>query len=352
MYSFRCPRCDQLVFFNNTACLNCGLSLGFASDQLTVIAVREGAAVRRCANFDVARCNWLIDPDRPEALCVSCRLTRTRPADTDTDAMSAFTDTEAAKRRVVFELLDLDLPLDSWQDQPMGLGYDLLSSANENVIIGHEDGIITIDLAESDDPHREQIRQEMGEPYRTMLGHLRHETGHYYWPILVEQTDRLDSFRALFGDERADYGQAMTRHYEQGPTPGWEDDYVSAYATMHPWEDWAESFAHYLHIRDTLQTAASYGMRIEVPGNNDLSTTPSLKIDNEPFTSVLADWLPLTYALNAVNRSMGRDDLYPFILSAPVVEKLTWVHAAVIATVGPPTASTTNSASPATSSGS
>jgi hypothetical protein len=331
VYSYRCLRCDQLVFFENTECLHCGLQLGFSADQLTLVAVEHDAGARRCANQTRAGCNWLVNGSPIDGLCLSCRLTRTRPNDSDATAMMAFAETEAAKRRLVFELLDLGLPLDSWEDQTDGLGYDLLSSATENVIIGHENGIVTIDLAESDDPHREQVRQEMGEPYRTMLGHLRHETGHYYWPVLVERAARLDEFRALFGDERADYGEAMSQHYARGPAPGWENDHVSAYATMHPWEDWAESFAHYLHIRDTLQTAAAYGIRIDAP-EDALSTNPSVDTDHEPFQMILADWLPLTYALNAVNRSMGRDDLYPFVLSPTVVEKLAWVHRVTIAT--------------------
>jgi hypothetical protein len=343
MYSYRCPRCDQLVFFENSECLNCGLELRFSADRLAVVGVRDGDDVQRCANQDIAGCNWLLDAPAEDGLCVSCRLTRTRPDDSDTGGLAAFAETEAAKRRVVFEILHLGLPLRSWEDQPGGLGYDLLSSADESVIIGHEDGIITIDLAESDDPHREQIRQQMGEPYRTMLGHLRHETGHYYWPVLVEQTGRVEDYRALFGDERADYGEAMTHHYDNGPTPGWEDDHVSAYATMHPWEDWAETFAHYLHIRDTLQTAAAYGMRVDIPGEKILSTNPSIDVnDEQPFAAILADWLPLTYALNAVNRSMGRDDLYPFVLSPAVIEKLTWVHHAVTASAQPRTSVTTS----------
>jgi len=321
--SFRCPRCDQLVFFENTTCLRCGLGLGFDTEQLTLVTF-DNTTGRRCANQAVAVCNWLVprtDPD-PDALCLSCRLTRTRPSDSDETALAAFADAESAKRRVVFQLLDLGLPVVCWADTPGGLGYDLLSSNGVPVVTGHEDGIVTIDLAESDDPHREQVRQEMGEPYRTMLGHLRHETGHYYWTVLVEQTERLAGFRALFGDERADYGAAMNRHYTQGAPVGWRSEHVSAYAAMHPWEDWAETFAHYLHIRDTLQTAAAFGMRIDAVDR----ALSAVHLDREPFDSILDDWLPLTYALNAVNRSMGRDDLYPFVLSLAAVRKLTWVH--------------------------
>jgi hypothetical protein len=325
------------VFFENTECLRCGQALGFGPDQLTMVSFVEGGGPRHCANQALAACNWLVDTASggPSQLCRSCQLTRTRPADGDLAALSAFADAESAKRRVVFQLLDLHLPLTSWADRPGGLGYDLLSSNGTRVVTGHLDGIVTIDLAESDDPHREQIRQEMGEPYRTMLGHLRHETGHYYWSVLVEQVGRLDEFRALFGDEQADYGAALTRHYNEGPPAGWADRHVSAYATMHPWEDWAETFAHYLHIRDTLQTAAAFGMRIDVP-DIPLSASPAVQVDHEPFESILADWLPLTYALNAVNRSMGRDDLYPFVLSPSVVEKLTWVHQTVAEPVPQP----------------
>ena len=325
------------MFFENTECLRCGQALGFGPDQLTMVSFVEGGGPRHCANQALAACNWLVDTASggPSQLCRSCQLTRTRPADGDLAALSAFADAESAKRRVVFQLLNLHLPLTSWADRPGGLGYDLLSSNGTRVVTGHLDGIVTIDLAESDDPHREQIRQEMGEPYRTMLGHLRHETGHYYWSVLVEQVGRLDEFRALFGDEQADYGAALTRHYNEGPPAGWADRHVSAYATMHPWEDWAETFAHYLHIRDTLQTAAAFGMRIDVP-DIPLSAEPAVQVDHEPFESILADWLPLTYALNAVNRSMGRDDLYPFVLSPSVVEKLTWVHQTVAEPVPQP----------------
>jgi hypothetical protein len=211
-------------------------------------------------------------------------------------------------------------------------------------VIGHADGVITIDLAESDDAYRERMRVQLGEPYRTMLGHLRHEVGHYYWQILVsENADVLEPFRRLFGDERADYQQALERHYDQGPTSGWAQEHVSVYAAAHPWEDWAETWAHYLHIRDTLQTAASHGVVVtgplfqtKPPGvPAGLQPDPSLRAApttdaQENFDEILGDWLPVTYAQNAINRSMGRDDLYPFVLSPKVVEKLRFVHDRVL----------------------
>ena len=209
----------------------------------------------------------------------------------------------------------------------------LHSSQQQAVTTGHADGLITIDLAESDDARREQRRSELDEPYRTMLGHLRHELGHYFQPLIVIGEDEWDACRELFGDERQDYGAALERHYEQGTPDDWPQRFVSAYATMHPWEDWAETFAHYLHIRDTLQTAAEYG--VTVRGPRAVTTDRSLKASPQPeagersFDEVLDNWLPLTYALNAVNRSMGLDDLYPFTLAEPVIEKLRFVHGRV-----------------------
>jgi hypothetical protein len=222
---------------------------------------------------------------------------------------------------LIFQLLDLPLPIGD------DLAFDLLSSRYGPVVTGHDNGVITIDLAESDDARREQRRAELGEPYRELLGHFRHEIGHYYWPKLVEQAGGLDRCRELFGDERLDYDEALQRHYEQGPPPDWAQRHVSAYATMHPWEDWAETFAHYLHIRDTLQTAASYNMMITAPAADaSLTSAPEDDVDDEAFDAIIDEWLPLTYALNAVNRSMGKADLYPFTLAPRVIEKLTFVH--------------------------
>ena len=189
---------------------------------------------------------------------------------------------------------------------------------------GHADGVITLDLAESDDAHRERLREQMGEPYRTLLGHLRHEIGHFYFPLLDAPRGGAARARGLFGDEREDYQAALDRHYADGPPQGWAQEHVSAYATMHPSEDWAETFAHVLHIRDTLQTAAAYGIRVDGPvGRPDLDAEPAT-----PAPAAARDarrWLGLTYAFNAVNRSMGFDDLYPFVLSPVVIDKLAFV---------------------------
>ena len=309
MRSFTCPTCGRLVFFENSECLHCGTALAYDPRTRDL----EGLGDRpRCANATIAACNWLAPA--PGWLCASCARTRTRPADQDAQGLAALATAEAAKRRLLFELDELGLrPGDD-------LRFDLLSSAVHPVTTGHADGLITLDLAESGDAHREAMRQQMGEPYRTVLGHLRHEVGHYFWPRLAPDEPARERARALFGDEREDYTTALDHHYEQGPPPDWAERHVSAYATMHPSEDWAETFAHYLHIRDTLQTARAYGVtaKVTLPGPR---TPPPGTMEE-----LIAEWLPLSLALNELNRSMGSDDLYPFVLPPAVMDKLALVH--------------------------
>jgi hypothetical protein len=316
------------LFFENSLCLRCSTPLGFVPSTLQLVALtHEVVAVgdlRRCGNATVAECNWMLEGGDAGPLCPSCRLTRTRPSDADGVGLAALAKAEAAKRRLLFGLFDLGLEVGD--DRP---AFDLLSSRSGPVVTGHDSGVITIDLAESDDARREQRRAELGEPYRTMLGHFRHEIAHYYWPILIERAGELERWRSLFGDERLGYDDALAHHYENGPPPDWSDRHVSAYAAAHPWEDWAETFAHYLHILDTLQTAAAFGLVVaSPPAADDYSpmAAPAPNAGEGSFDGVVRDWLPLTYALNAVNRSLGRDDLYPFTLASTVIDKLAFVH--------------------------
>jgi hypothetical protein len=328
MRAFNCGNCGQLLFFENSLCLHCSTPLGFVPSQLELVALTEEAvaagALRRCANSTVAECNWMLEAGDSGPLCRSCRLTRTRPSDADADGLAAFAKAEAAKRRLLFGLFKLELEVDEGV-----LAFELLPSRAAPVVTGHHNGVITIDLAESDDARREQRRAELGEPYRTVLGHFRHEIGHYYWPILIERPGELERWRSVFGDERRNYDEALRDHYEAGPTPGWRSRHVSEYAAAHPWEDWAETFAHYLHIRDALQTAAAFRLVIATtPAAADYRSqaAPSPDQGQGSFDAIVRDWLPLTYGLNAVNRSMGRDDLYPFTLAPTVIDKLAFVH--------------------------
>jgi hypothetical protein len=333
--TFTCPRCGQLVFFANTACVRCDTALGFDPGLLTIVEVDD--EWRRCANRALAKCNWLVPAGSPAGwLCVSCELTRTRPADDDHAALLLFAKAEAAKRRLVFQLRSLGLPLRP-RDPVTGEGvaFDLLASTVDPVTTGHAGGVITLDLAESDDVHRQRIRLMLSEPYRTVLGHFRHEIGHYLFTVLVTDPADLATARTLFGDERTDYQAALEQHYHHGAPTGWETDHVSEYATMHPAEDFAETMAHYLHISGVLQSAAAFRLRVDGP-EPDPDPAPPATLAADPTTidlddpdgiaSMIATWLPLSYALNAVNRSMGEDDLYPFVLTAPVIDKLGFIH--------------------------
>ncbi|CRZ14695.1 zinc-binding metallopeptidase family protein [Mycolicibacterium neworleansense] len=336
MRDFNCPNCGQRLAFENSLCLSCGSALGFSLDDMALLVITDsdrsdhtGAVdedqYQLCANLHLAECNWLVRVARGGQLCASCALTRTRPADTDTAAMSSFAVAEKAKRRLIAELHELKLPIVGRDEDPeYGLAFDLLSSEFEKVFTGHHNGVITLDLAEGDDVHREQLRIAMDEPYRTLLGHFRHEIGHYYYYRLVAPSaDYRSRFSELFGDADADYQAALDRHYQQGPPAGWEDNFVSSYATMHAAEDWAETFAHYLHIRDTLDTAAAFGF---APAG---ATFERKILGPSGFDTIIEMWLPLSWSLNMVNRSMGHDDLYPFVLAPAVLEKMRFVHTVI-----------------------
>ncbi|WP_040802594.1 zinc-binding metallopeptidase family protein [Nocardia concava] len=319
MRDFACPRCGQQLAFENTVCLGCGSDIGYSLEARALLLVDPGEFAM-CANQYVAQCNWLVPAGAP-GLCESCRLTRRRPGALEDKWLTAFGEAEAAKRRLVVELTELGLPLiDRTTDPELGLAFELLSSADDPVTTGHEHGVITLDLAEGDDLHRERLRVEMAEPYRTVLGHFRHEIGHYYQLLLITDGDHIKRFHNLFGDPFADYQQALDRHYAEGAPPGWENTHVSSYATMHPTEDWAETFAHYLHIRDTLDTAAAFGF---APAGATLDRSP---IGDAAFDRIIELWLPLVWALNMMNRAMGHRDPYPFVLADPVLDKMRFIH--------------------------
>ncbi|MBB6628134.1 putative zinc-binding metallopeptidase [Nocardioides sp. KIGAM211] len=322
MKAFRCRVCDNPLYFENSVCVSCGSSLGFSREERAIVPVDEngryvdasGAGWFVCASLNLSGCTWLTPVQG--GLCSCCRLTRTRPSDDDVEGLENFPAAEQAKRHLVFELDTLGFPvIGKDQDEVNGLAFDLLSSVEENVVIGHENGVITIDLAESDDAYREKVRAQLAEPYRTMLGHFRHEVGHYYEWQLVQGDERFNRCRELFGDESKDYQAEIDRHYEEGPPAGWEEEYISTYATMHPFEDFAETWAHYLHICDTIESAGEYG----------LTAVSSPRLFSNFRDLVVGVWVPLSIALNMINRSMGKEDLYPFVIPAPVLDKLDFV---------------------------
>jgi hypothetical protein len=291
-----------------------------------------GRTYRLCANRTEGICNWAVRADDANPLCRSCRLTRVIPDLSQAGHKEAWYRLEVAKRRLIYSLLRLRLPLMSKvEDAARGLAFEFLADLGDGsaqrVFTGHLDGLITINLEEADDARREQRRLQLHEPYRTLLGHFRHESGHYYWDTLVADSNRLEAFRALFGDERADYGAALQQHYAQAVPADWQARFVSVYACSHPWEDWAETWAHYLHMADALETAAASGLTVRPARPED----PSLKLDPQgaPLTSferMIQSWFPLTHVLNNLNRGLGLPDSYPFVLSPAVIEKLRFVH--------------------------
>jgi len=339
MRNFSCTKCGTKVYFKNVKCLKCGHALGFDPDALAVIALKPDAepglyrpitgdtkqVLRYCNNVVHGACNWLTRADDPNLFCVACDLNRTIPNLSEPGNLTAWQDLERAKKRLVYSLLRFGLPLDTSPAPPGRLIFDF----TRNTMTGHLDGVITINILEADAVERERQRQQFDEPYRSLLGHLRHESGHYYWQVLVESAGLLEEFRALFGDERADYHSALTQHHTYGPKPDWQLNHVSGYASMHPSEDWAETWAHYLHMVDSVDTAEAEGMEPRAAGLIFGSIWPFKKYDvyrDETLDSLLERWVPLTLALNSMNRSMGHADYYPFVIPDPAREKLRFVH--------------------------
>lgn len=337
MLNFTCDSCTATLFFENDTCLACGRKVGFRPDDLTMGSADRAAAadLQPCRNWaEYAACNWFA-PMRAEGsgYCIACALNEVVPDLADPQRRSLWIDTERAKRRLIFTLLEIGLPLLGVGDkQP--LSFRLLADdradtgavdpplEKEPIYIGHDNGRLTLNVVEADDVLREAIRKRLNEPYRTMLGHLRHEIGHYYWYLLVDGTPIQEPFRELFGDERADYDTALKNYYDAGAVADWQGSFVSAYASMHPWEDFSETWAHYIHILDTLETASTSALAL-----GGRAVDSPLPFDgSRPFAAVLADWVPLSVCLNQLNRSMGMRDAYPFAIAERVAEKLAFVH--------------------------
>lgn len=346
MKLFKCTHCSHLLYFENTRCEKCQYLLGFETSRLQLMTLVPGAAdtytlydepaagaYAYCANQAHHVCNWLVPAGSDTPFCKACALNRTIPDLSRPEYAARWRTIEVAKHRLVYSLLRMGLPVVSKNVAPeTGLSFDFVAddpSRKEKVLTGHDNGLITINIAEADDIEREMARRSMEELYRTVLGHFRHEVGHYYWDRLIAGTPNLSEFRDLFGNERADYGAALKRHYDQGAPADWQLHYISSYATMHPWEDWAETWAHYLHIIDTLQTAHAFGLRLDPPAaepEDNLKAAIKDPYRQHNFNAIMHMWLPLTFAMNSLNRSMGLHDPYPFVIRPEVVEKLAFIH--------------------------
>ena len=378
-----------MIFFENVACVNCGREIGFLPESLSLNSLdpaadglwqptleSKGALRKKCRNYsENGICNWMLPQDAAdEVFCVSCRLNEVIPDLSKDENRILWAQVESAKRRLIYSLLRLGLPVAGKQADPEhGVAFRFLSDvvnadgttskvmtfddhtttgsgaddiafgsdasdaiagdATADVLFG-DNGIITLNIAEADDAHREATRHAMSEPYRTLLGHFRHEIGHFYWDRLVRDSRFLKPFRELFGDEQADYDHALENYYK-GPAPAnWQESHISAYATSHPWEDWAETWAHFLHIQDALEVANDFGLtgkRILLSETLKDGKRSWLSSKQATFDEVIGSWSELVVALNSMNRSMGLPDLYPFVLSAPVITKLKFIHEVIMA---------------------
>ncbi|EKV30686.1 hypothetical protein C882_4023 [Caenispirillum salinarum AK4] len=328
MRLFECDTCGSLLYFENTRCETCGAALAFDPHVLRLRSPDGGDAL--CANAAHGACNWLAEPG--QAFCRACRLNRTIPDLTADAHVVLWRRLETAKHRAVYSLMRLGLPLTPKTESPeAGLAFDFLADPDpefREVMTGHAGGVVTINIAEADPVERERQRDTMAEPFRTLLGHFRHEVGHWVWDLRVKDGPALAEFRTLFGDETADYAQALQAHYDAPDDGAWRGGFISRYAASHPWEDWAECFAHYLHMVDALETAYAFGLRSRPRAGGDGAR---LAADFDPYAEqeldrILEAWVPLTVAVNSLNRSMGQADLYPFVLSDAVVAKLGFVH--------------------------
>jgi len=365
MQTFTCS-CGNRLFFENNVCMHCQSETGFLPDYLQLAPIRQiddqhwktdrvpDRRYRKCANYTAHHvCNWMIVEDEGSEYCLSCRLNKIIPDLSNTANYRRWYRMERAKRRTLYNLFKLGLTVvDRKRDPRNGLEFRFMEDIKQydpytqelvrykQIMTGHQTGTITINIQEADHSHREAMREYMNEPYRTTLGHVRHEIGHYFWDRLIAGSSNLDRFRELFGDEREDYKQSLEHYYKNGPQANWQENFISAYASAHAWEDWAETWAHYLHITDTMETAYDFGLSIEghalpppLNASDDIKVFANEYLHAIAFDDLLTDWMRLTILMNALNRSMGLRDAYPFSVSAGVSDKLRFVHQVIAAKV-------------------
>jgi hypothetical protein len=354
MKLYTCSNCHNLLYFENNICLNCKHTVGFDSVSLSFLTLdlekdnifsntkKRKDLYRFCKNAEYGTCNWLIPPDQTDPYCKACSLNRIIPDLGNEENLKRWKNIEIAKHRLLYSLLRLRLPVEKKiGNEEEGIAFDFLAdiSPKEKIITGHDNGTITLNIEEADDVLRARHREDLGERYRTLLGHFRHEIGHYYWDILIKNSDAQEKFRNLFGNDELDYSEALENYYKNGAPSDWISKYISPYATSHAWEDWAETWAHYLHLMDTLETAFSFGIRINPETVQDTKNIQA-SIQQDPydmtdFDQIIKWWLPLTFAVNSLSRSMGYSDFYPFVISSPVVEKLKFIHEICLQKAGP-----------------
>jgi hypothetical protein len=353
--TFTCT-CGNTLYFDNTQCMQCGAVLGFDPQRLMLIPVSQkedgfwhagdepGRQYSLCENYQTANvCNWLVPTVEEDTFCQACRLNSVIPDLDKPGNQQRWYRLEKAKRRLIYTLLTLKLPILGHKlDPEHGLAFRFMEDVKEldpfseemvlykQIMTGHNAGTITINVIEADNSAREKIREDMNESYRTILGHFRHEIAHYYWDLLIARSAQLEEYRQLFGDEREDYKQALTNYYQTGPGPDWPVNYITAYASSHPWEDWAETWAHYLHFIDILETASHH--HVGVQGEAIEATSQNIRdwLEEHDFNAIIQQLAKLMCTLNELNRSLGTPDPYPFEHSEKVIDKLEFIHRVVM----------------------
>lgn len=351
--------CGAPLFRDNTSCIRCGALVGYLPDRGWLLAFAQGPArtpnkdrnptpsytnphpalakrsFKTCSGRATAhQCNWMIDASDAATQCLSCSLTRTIPDLSQPGAPDHWAEAERAKRQTIGQLLRLRLPVRSRHSHADGMWFDFLEPlpGAVPVLTGHANGLITLNLVEADAIRRARIQEEMGESFRTLAGHMRHELAHYYWQLFSQNAEWLQQFRKVFGDERADYAQALDRHHKQGAPANWSSQFISPYASSHPWEDWAETFAHYLHMEEALNTADRLGLDLQrLRLRTDSFDRASLQVAGSPaltpaFLHSIDRWVLLSLAANELNAALGHPHAYPFIFNPVSVSKLHAVH--------------------------
>ena len=345
MKLFRCDHCGHTLYFETVVCEHCGHRLGYEPEGNALVSLEPhdhdgswlaphlpGKTFAFCANAEFGACNWLVEVGSGETYCRACRHNEIVPAMEDALNLIRWQVIERAKKRLIYSLLRMSLPLATRkQDALHGLSFRFLNETLSTVpvLTGHIGGVITISLAEADDAQREYRRTQFNEPYRTLLGHFRHEIGHHYWDILVANKPAHAEFRRLFGDESQPYEAALQAHYGNGAPVDWQAQYISGYATSHPWEDFAETWAHYMHLVDTTEMASAFGVHMRP--TLDTSGELTARIDFDPYRiddvhELIDNWVPLASLINNLNRAVGQHDAYPFVLTPMVIEKLGFIH--------------------------
>tara|TARA_R110001592_G_scaffold359813_1_gene667158 strand:- start:5691 stop:6860 length:1170 start_codon:yes stop_codon:yes gene_type:complete len=374
MKTFKCSCKDHpILFFESSHCVACNRTVGLddSFDKVEPYELDEESGhyfkaaqpeipYQKCDNHaDYKTCNGMVNlntfeasENKDEVLCFACRFNETIPDLSIAEHIPLWKKMEVAKRRALYTLKALSLPLRNIsQDPEGGLSFDFTTDRDVNdhfvskligqdtVFTGHDCGHITINLAEADDVARSQTKHAMGEHYRTLLGHFRHELGHYYFDKLIAGSPKKHALcKQYFGDDELDYQEAMNKHYKDGAPENWRSEFISEYATMHPYEDWAETWAHYMHIMDTLETAKNFSITGSTIGvDAETEDVGELKLPQGAYffssqtsiTSILDTWMDFSIILNSLNRSMGMNDAYPFVLTKPVRTKLSFIHHAI-----------------------